>query len=63
MIIFVCRKSINMAPDYRVVLVDPRDPVPDNSQLAKLEQLYLDIVPVLFAIGITYLEPYLKMIL
>jgi len=44
------KKSINMAPDYRVVLVDPRDPVPDNSQLAKLEQLYLDIVPVLFAI-------------
>ena len=41
-----------MAPDYRVVLVDPRDLVPDNSQLNKLHSLYRDRVPLLFAIGI-----------
>lgn len=46
-----------MAPDYRVVLMEPRDQVPDNSQLARLENLYRDRVPLLFAIGILALEP------
>ena len=40
-----------MAPDYRVVLANSQEPVPDNSQMAKLEKMFKDKVPILFSIG------------
>ena len=45
------RKSCINAPDYRVVVCNYHDPVPDSAQLLNLQRKYSDQKPILLAVG------------